>query len=109
MPAGKCTSSSSSVSGIIIAWYGMNIPNRKNAKTKSAPGNRHFERTNPFSEPRMQERIVAGIASLKLFLHARRELRPGLVPGVEREHLRQRPRVRRVDLGEALKLVTMRT
>jgi hypothetical protein len=46
----------------------MNIPNRKNANTKSAPGNRHFERTNPFSEPRMHERIVAGIASLKLFL-----------------------------------------
>ena len=67
MPAGKWTSSSSSESGIITAWYGMNIPNRKKAKTKSAPGKRHFESTNPFSEPSTHERIVAGIASLKLF------------------------------------------
>src|SRR6266511_1335642 len=45
----------------------MNIPNRKNVNTRSAPGKRHFESTNPFSDPRTVEMIVAGIASLKLF------------------------------------------
>src|ERR687887_2761979 len=67
IPAGKCTSSNSCVSGIITAWYGMKRPKRKNVKTMSAPGKRHFESTKPFSEPSTVERIVAGIASLKLF------------------------------------------
>ena len=79
----------------------MNIPKRKNVKTKSAPGKRHFESTNPFSEPSTHERIVAGIASLKLFcmlgescVHACRH-----ASSVQR--LGQRPRVRRVDLVDA--------
>src|SRR5215210_3313374 len=67
IPAGKFTSSNSCVSGIITAWYGMKRPKRKNVKTKSAPGKRHFDKTNPFSEPSTVDRIVAGIASLKLF------------------------------------------
>src|SRR3954467_7330298 len=66
MPSGACTSSKIWISGIITAWYGMNSPNRKNVNTKSAPGKRHFASTKPFSEPRRHERIVAGIASLKL-------------------------------------------
>src|SRR6266542_6447212 len=67
IPAGKLTSSKSCVSGIITAWYGRKRPKRKKVKTMSAPGNLHFASTNPFSDPSTVERIVAGIASLKLF------------------------------------------
>src|SRR5436309_1974241 len=66
MPDGKCTSEKSCVSGIMTAWYGMKSPKRKNVKTMSAPGKRHFESTKPFREPSTTERIVAGITSLKL-------------------------------------------
>src|SRR6266542_1659399 len=44
----------------------MNKPKRKKVKTKSAPGNRHLDRTKPFKEPRIVEIAVAGITSLKL-------------------------------------------
>src|SRR6266542_3593659 len=44
----------------------MNKPNRKKVNTKSAPGKRHFDSTNPFSEPSTVESSVAGITSLKL-------------------------------------------
>ncbi len=32
-------------SGIITAWYGMNMPKRNSVNTASAPGKRHFDRT----------------------------------------------------------------
>src|SRR5262245_57761512 len=66
MPAGKLRASNRVVSGIIPAWYGMNIPNRKSVKTTSDPGNFHRDSTKPLSEPRTVEITVAGIASLKL-------------------------------------------
>ena len=96
MPVREVESMKSWVSGIITAWYGMNIPNRKKVKTRLAPGKRHFERTKPFSEPRIVEMTVAGMTSLKLFARARATARvPGLSPRVERPDVRQRPRVAR--------------
>src|SRR3954463_8607901 len=61
----RVTSSAVNVvrSGSITAWYGMNIPNRMNANTRFAPGNRQRASTNPFAEPISDEMIAAGIAS----------------------------------------------
>ena len=41
----------------------MNIPNRMNANTRFAPGNRQRASTNPFADPIIDEMIAAGIAS----------------------------------------------
>src|SRR3954468_3098551 len=61
----RVTSSAVNVvrSGSITAWYGMNIPNRMNANTRFAPGNRQRASTNPFAEPISDEMIAAGTAS----------------------------------------------
>jgi len=61
MPVGKSTDWYSCVSGIITAWYGMNIPNRNRVKTTSEPGKRHFAKTKPLSEPSRTEITVAGL------------------------------------------------
>src|SRR5437667_23100 len=45
----------------------MKTAKRKYVNTTSAPGKRHLESTNPFSEPRNVEMSVAGMTSLKLF------------------------------------------
>src|SRR5438034_11764494 len=50
-------------SGIMTAWYGMNIPNRISVNTTSAPGKRHRDSTNPFAEPISDEMRATGIAS----------------------------------------------
>src|SRR5262245_52902620 len=49
-------------SGSMIAWYGMNIPNRMKAKTRFAYGNRQRASTNPLIEPIIDEMIAPGIA-----------------------------------------------
>src|SRR6266545_5014507 len=54
--------------GMRIAWYGMNMPNRISGKTKSAPGNRHFDRTNPLAAPRTEEITLTGTASSTLLM-----------------------------------------
>jgi hypothetical protein len=41
----------------------MNIPNRMNANTRFAPGNRQRASTNPFTDPIIEEMIAAGTAS----------------------------------------------
>src|SRR4051812_42478331 len=41
----------------------MNIPNRMNANTRFAPGNRQRASTNPLTDPIIDEMIAAGIAS----------------------------------------------
>ena len=35
----------------MIAWYGINIPNKNKVKIKFEPLNFHFAKTNPFIEP----------------------------------------------------------
>src|SRR5690606_24395279 len=51
-------------SGIITAWYGMNMPNRNIVKMMSAPGNRHFEKTKPFIAPSIDDRAAATTARI---------------------------------------------
>src|SRR5665811_753482 len=60
MPLGTFSPSMSFTSGIITAWYGMNIPNRMSVNTRFAFGKRHRDSTNPFIEPRNEEMIAAG-------------------------------------------------
>src|SRR5450756_268987 len=60
MPLGTLSPSISCRSGIITAWYGMNIPNRMSVNTRFAFGKRHRDSTNPFIEPRNEEMIAAG-------------------------------------------------
>src|SRR5690554_5963765 len=50
----------------MIAWYGMNMPNRISVNTRLAYGNFHRERTNPFIDPSIAEMTAAGIASRKV-------------------------------------------
>src|SRR5215475_2673008 len=52
--------------GIITAWYGMNIPNRISVNTRSAPGNRQRESTNPLAAPIRDEITATGITSSKV-------------------------------------------
>ena len=68
-PVRLCRSSSliSWFIGMSTAWYGMNMPKRISVKTKSAPGNRHFDSTNPFAAPRIDEISAAGTAITMLF------------------------------------------
>ena len=44
-------------SGIMIAWYGINIPNRNSIKIKFEPRKRHLANTNPFIDPIIAEMI----------------------------------------------------
>ena len=60
-PDGMPAPSMSCSSGIITAWYGMNIPNRISVKTMSAPLKRQRASTKPFIEPRNDEMIAAGM------------------------------------------------
>src|SRR5690606_8509988 len=61
MPRSAPTVFMISTSGIITAWYGMNMPNRISVKTRSAPRKRHRDNTNPFIEPRNAEINDAGM------------------------------------------------
>jgi hypothetical protein len=56
----------------------MNIPNRRNKKTRSEPGKRQRDRTKPFSDPINVEMSVAGMTSLRLF--SRKGSRPYCSP-----------------------------
>src|SRR5947199_6296096 len=66
MPDGRPMVCTISRSGIITAWYGMNMPNRISVKTASAPGNRQRDSTNPLAEPISDEISATGMASSKV-------------------------------------------
>src|SRR4051812_14400031 len=66
MPGGRPVDCTISRSGIITAWYGMNIPNRISVKTTSAPGKRHRDSTKPLAEPRNDEIRATGMANSKV-------------------------------------------
>src|SRR5450756_1169044 len=55
MPFGMFIPSMILSSGIITAWYGMNIPKRISVNTRLAPRKRHRESTKPFIEPRNED------------------------------------------------------
>src|SRR4051794_34355682 len=63
MPGGMPIVVTISRSGIITAWYGMNMPNRISVKTTSAPGKRQRESTKPFAAPITEEIRATGMAS----------------------------------------------
>ena len=42
------------------------MPNRISGNTKSAPGNRHLDSTNPFAAPSIAEMTLAGMARITL-------------------------------------------
>lgn len=63
MPKPRSTLVTSRMSGIITAWYGMNMPNRMSVKTTFAPGKRHLERTKPLALPSIAEMIADGTTS----------------------------------------------
>src|SRR4051794_4161000 len=66
MPGGIPMVVTISRSGIITAWYGMNIPNRISVNTMSAPGKRQRDSTKPLAEPIREEITATGMASSKV-------------------------------------------
>src|SRR4051794_3725841 len=66
MPLGTPRPCINWVSGIITAWYGMNMPNRISVKTTLAYGKRQRDSTKPFIEPRNAEMIDAGMTMAKV-------------------------------------------
>ena len=61
-------------SGIITAWYGMNMPNRISVNTRSAPGKRQRDSTKPFAAPMTEEITATGMASWKVRRNAGRSV-----------------------------------
>jgi hypothetical protein len=56
------------INGIIIAWYGINMPSVKRRKIVSQYLNLIFDKTKPFTEPIILENIVAKLVKIKLFI-----------------------------------------
>src|SRR5690349_7777739 len=63
MPGGMPRVVTMSRSGIMTAWYGMNIPNRISVNTTSAPGKRQRDSTKPLAAPISDEMMATGMAS----------------------------------------------
>ena len=103
------TSSIMPVSGIMTAWYGMNIPKRKSVNTVVAPGKRHREKTKPFIEPRIDESTAAQTARMS------ERTSEGMSRSIAVDQPSKEMRLGRAQASagltppEGLKLVTMRT
>src|SRR5690349_8463616 len=63
MPGGMPSVVTISRSGIMTAWYGMNMPNRISVNTTSAPGKRQRDSTKPLAAPISEEITATGMAS----------------------------------------------
>src|SRR3954470_4568689 len=66
MPGGMPRVVTMSRSGIMTAWYGMNMPKRISVNTTSAPGKRHRDSTKPLAAPISDEITATGMASWKV-------------------------------------------